>query len=234
MRAGEKILIAGVAEGFGLAVAQTFAEAGCDILGLARSGRVAQEAANRIARSGRGYRHVEADLADEAGLREGLSPDLGTIGIAIVIAQHFHRAPFLETAPEDWQACLATNCLGAANLARLLLPSMLARGSGTLIFAGATASLRGGNGFSALAASKFALRALAQSLAREFGPRGIHVAHLIIDGPIDTPQTDRRFPGRAGARIDPVALANTCLMLARQTPDAFTLELDLRPATERF
>lgn len=234
MSAGEKVLIAGIAEGFGLALAQTFAETGQDILGLARSARVAQEALSCAARCGRAYRHIEADLAEEESLRKGLSPDIERIGTAIVIAQHFCRAPFLETGAQDWQACLATNCLGAVHLARMLLPPMLMRGSGTLIFVGATASLRGGNGFAALAASKFALRALAQSLAREFGPRGIHVAHLVIDGPIDTPQTDQRFPGRHVQRIAPESLARTCLMLARQPADCFTLELDLRPSEERF
>ena len=75
---------------------------------------------------------------------------------------------------------------------------MAARGSGTIIFSGATAGLRGGANFPPFASAKFALRGLAQSLAREFGPKGIHVAHLVLDGLIDEVQTDRRFGGVAG------------------------------------
>lgn len=228
------VLIAGIAEGFGLALAETFASAGFDVLGLARSARVAEVADRKVATAGRRYRHICADLAQDGEVQEALAPRASDIGVAIVIAQRFSRAPFLETSPEDFTANFATNCAGAASVARALVPAMLEQGRGTLIFTGATASLRGGAGFAALAASKFALRALAQSLAREFGPRGIHVAHLVIDGPIDTPQTDARFPASSGPRLAPMSLAQTCLMLARQTPDTFTLELDLRPAGERF
>lgn len=228
------VLIAGIAEGFGLALAETFAIAGFDIVGLARSERVAAVAGKRVAAAGRSYRHILADLRRDAAIREALAPHAGDIDTAVVIAQRFLRAPFLETSAADFADTFATNSAGAAHVARALLPAMLEKGQGTLIFAGATASLRGSAQFAALAASKFALRALAQSLAREFGPRGIHVAHLVIDGAIDTPQTDARFPGRSSPRIDPLSLARACLMLARQTPDNFTHEQDFRPAGERF
>jgi NAD(P)-dependent dehydrogenase (short-subunit alcohol dehydrogenase family) len=228
------ILIAGIAEGFGIALAETFAKAGFDVLGLARSERVAEVARQSVTVAGRHYQHIRADLRQDDETKRVLAPHAGDISVAIVIAQRFFRAPFLETCHEDFTEAFATNCAGAATVGRVLLPAMLEKGQGTLIFTGATASLRGGATFSALAASKFALRALAQSLAREFGPRGIHVAHLVIDGPIDTPQTDARFPGGSGPRLDPMSLAKTCLMLARQTPDTFTHELDLRPAGERF
>lgn len=228
------VLIAGVAEGFGLALVETFAAAGFNVLGLARSELVGELASQRAAAAGRRYQHIRADLRQDGEVRRGLAPQASDIDVAIVIAQRFFRAPFLETKPEDFIETFATNCGGAANVARALLPAMLERRHGALIFAGATASLRGGASFSALAASKFALRALAQSLAREFGPRGIHVAHLVIDGLIDTPQTNTRFPGHSGPQIAPMSLAKACLMLARQTPDTFTHELDLRPVGERF
>jgi NAD(P)-dependent dehydrogenase (short-subunit alcohol dehydrogenase family) len=240
MKRPNAVLIAGIAEGFGLALAETFACAGANVIGLARTGRVAIQAAGRVESFGRQYRHIEADLRDPAALERVLVPYVTELDTAIVLAQRFQRGPFLATSAEDFADVFATNCAGAANLARLLLPPMLeheqeqGKNRGTLIFAGATASLRGGAQFSALAASKFALRGLAQSLAREFGPRGIHVAHLVIDAPIDTPQTAVRFPAGPGPRIDPVSLAQTCLMLSRQPPDCFTHELDLRPAGERF
>jgi NAD(P)-dependent dehydrogenase (short-subunit alcohol dehydrogenase family) len=118
--------------------------------------------------------------------------------------------------------------------AQAVLPHMAARRSGTVIFSGATASLRGGPNFAAFASAKFALRGLAQALAREFGPKGVHVAHVVIDGLIDTPKTDQRFgPANAG-RMNSKAIAQAYLQLTAQAPLAWTQEMDLRPFTEKF
>jgi NAD(P)-dependent dehydrogenase (short-subunit alcohol dehydrogenase family) len=118
--------------------------------------------------------------------------------------------------------------------ARAVLPHMIARGSGAIIFTGATAGLRGGANFSAFASAKFALRGFAQSLAREFAPRGIHVAHVVLDGLIDEVQTDRRFGTSQPGRMEPQAIAQAYLDLARQDVSAWTHEMDLRPFSERF
>jgi NAD(P)-dependent dehydrogenase (short-subunit alcohol dehydrogenase family) len=93
---------------------------------------------------------------------------------------------------------------------------------------------RGGANFAAFASAKFALRGLAQSMAREFGPHGVHVAHVVIDGLIDAPQSDRRFGQAQSARMDPDAVARAYLALATQHPSAWTHELDLRPFSGRF
>jgi NAD(P)-dependent dehydrogenase (short-subunit alcohol dehydrogenase family) len=111
---------------------------------------------------------------------------------------------------------------------------MAARKSGTVIFTGATAGVRGGANFSAFASAKFALRGLAQALAREFGSKGIHVAHVVIDGLIDTAETDRRFGPAQGGRMDAAALAQAYFALAQQSPSAWTQEMDLRPFAEKF
>jgi NAD(P)-dependent dehydrogenase (short-subunit alcohol dehydrogenase family) len=112
---------------------------------------------------------------------------------------------------------------------------MLERGRGTIILTGATASLRGSARFSALAVGKFGLRALAQSMAREFGPQGIHVSHVIIDGQIDTPSIRETMPDREEhTMLSPDAIAEAYWQLHVQDPTAWTLELDLRPAVERF
>ena len=112
---------------------------------------------------------------------------------------------------------------------------MLERGSGTLIYTGATGSLRGGARFSALAVGKFGQRALAQSLAREFGPRGIHVAHVIIDGQINLPRWREMQPERGDETfLSPRAIAESYWHLHRQDKTAWTHELDLRPAVEKF
>jgi short-subunit dehydrogenase len=114
---------------------------------------------------------------------------------------------------------------------------MLPRGSGTIIFTGATASIRGGSGFCAFAGAKFALRALAQSMARELGPQGLHVAHTLIDGAIDTEWIATNFPERYALKaqdgiLNPAHIAEAYLMLHRQPRDAWTHELDLRPWIE--
>jgi NAD(P)-dependent dehydrogenase (short-subunit alcohol dehydrogenase family) len=120
-------------------------------------------------------------------------------------------------------------------VARVMVP----RGRGTIIFTGATASLRGGPGFSAFAGAKHALRALAQSMARELGPEGIHVAHPVIDGAIDTEFIRSMFPERytlkeRGGILDPDAIAEAYWHLHCQPRSAWTHELDLRPWIEKW
>ena len=116
---------------------------------------------------------------------------------------------------------------------------MVARGRGTMLFTGATASTRGSANFAAFAVAKHGLRALAQSMARELAPRGIHVAHLIVDAAIDTAFIRDNFPERYALRdrdgiVDPEHIAETYWMLHRQPRDAWTHELDLRPWIEKF
>jgi NAD(P)-dependent dehydrogenase (short-subunit alcohol dehydrogenase family) len=112
---------------------------------------------------------------------------------------------------------------------------LLERGRGTIILTGATAALRGSAHFAALATGKFGLRALAQSMAREFEPKGIHVAHIIIDGQINTPQLRESQPNREeSTTLPPDAIADVYWQLHAQDPRAWTLELDLRPAVEKF
>jgi NAD(P)-dependent dehydrogenase (short-subunit alcohol dehydrogenase family) len=125
-------------------------------------------------------------------------------------------------------------CLGAMISAQSILPHMIARGKGAIILTGATAGIRGAAQFSAFASAKFALRGLAQSLARECGPKGVHVAHVVLDGLIDEAQTDQRFGPPQSARMDPDAVASIYLELASQHPSAWTHEMDLRPFSERF
>ena len=130
---------------------------------------------------------------------------------------------------------MKANCAGAFYAAQSVLPAMLEQGRGTVILTGATASMRGSAKFSALATGKFALRALAQSMAREFGPQGIHVAHAIIDGQIDTPRVRSMSPDRdASTMLSPDAIAEAYWQLHRQDASAWTHELDLRPAVETF
>lgn len=134
-----------------------------------------------------------------------------------------------------WEMAAFAGFLTGREAARVMVP----RGRGTILFTGATASLRGGRGFAAFAGAKFALRALAQSLARELGPEGIHVAHPIIDGAIDTAFIRDNFPQRYALKdqdgiLDPEHIADAYWMLHQQPRDTWTHELDLRPWMENF
>jgi NAD(P)-dependent dehydrogenase (short-subunit alcohol dehydrogenase family) len=142
--------------------------------------------------------------------------------------------PFEQTTPVEFERAWRVACFGAMLSAQSIIPHMAARQKGTIIFTAATAGSRGAANFSAFASAKFALRGLAQSLAREFGPRGVHVAHLVLDGLIDEVQTEQRFGTSPTARMSPQAIAQACLDLSAQHPSAWTHEMDLRPFSERF
>ena len=228
------VLIAGIGEGFGLALAKAFAGAGYDVIGLSRSGRCDPAAAAETVPHGRSYLPLICDVTDETAIARLLAPHAARIEVAIYNAHHLVIAPFLDTGASDFAKAMAINCGGAVAMARALLPAMLARGKGTLILTGATAARRASAGFAALAMSKFALRALAQSLAREYGPKGIHVTHMVVDGLIDEPQTHRRFADRTSAMIDADALAATYLSIMRQPPSTWTHEIDVRPSSGKF
>src|SRR5580658_7146418 len=150
--------------------------------------------------------------------------------------------PILETTDrvfrKVWEMACWAGFVAGREAARLMLP----RGKGNIFFTGATASLRGGSGFAAFSAAKFGLRAVAQSMARELGPKNIHVAHLIIDGGIDSEAIHRRLSAATGAmpELAPDALIQTSSvaeaywMLHRQARDGWTHELDLRAYVERW
>jgi NAD(P)-dependent dehydrogenase (short-subunit alcohol dehydrogenase family) len=123
--------------------------------------------------------------------------------------------------------------MGAVYLSQAVIPDMLKAGHGFISLTGATAALRGRAGFAPLAIAKASLRMLGQSFAREFHPKGIHVVHLIVDGQIDTPKLRARQPNRAGeTTISPDSIAEIVLFTLKQTPDAWTHEIDLRPHLE--
>jgi NAD(P)-dependent dehydrogenase (short-subunit alcohol dehydrogenase family) len=165
--------------------------------------------------------------------------DVGPVEVAVFNVGGNIRFPIVETTWQkyykSWEQCAGAGFLVGREAARAMLP----RGRGTILFTGATASLRGGPGFAAFAGGKHALRALAQSMARELGPQGIHVAHVVVDGMIDTEFTAQRVDDpeakrRAQAILAPEAIAENYWHLHRQARSAWTHELDLRPWVERW
>jgi len=231
--------ILGVGPGLGAAVAKRFAREGFAVGLLARSEEGMSEVREEIGGAEDGVAlAVAADATDAASLArafERVRSELGDPEVFVYNAGAFRTGGILELTPEDFDGCFRANCSGAFYGARQVLPAMVEGGSGTIILTGATASLRGSAGFAALSTGKFGLRALAQSMAREFGPQGVHVAHVIVDGQINTPRLRESQPDREeGTALSPDAIAETYWRLHAQDPTAWTLELDLRPAVEDF
>jgi NAD(P)-dependent dehydrogenase (short-subunit alcohol dehydrogenase family) len=152
--------------------------------------------------------------------------------------------PILETTERVFRKVWEMACYGGFLTGREAARLMLARGQGTILFTGATASMRGGKGYAAFASAKFGLRAVAQSMARELGPKNIHVAHLIIDAGVDTAFVRDRIRARGGEEavakiepdqlMDPDSIADAYWYLHAQTRDAWTFELDVRPYKETW
>lgn len=225
---GGLALVAGAGEGLGAACLRRFSAAGFAAVGLSRSGGSASLADLDIR---------PCDLTDAAATRAAVDAAIAEHGPPTLVIHNTAMLiikPFLELTPEEIEGSWRSMALSAANLAQACLPSMVAAGEGTLVFSGATASLRGGARFAALASPKFALRGLAQSLAREFQPQGIHVAHAVLDGIIDTPASRTRHGLDPARMMDAAAIAEAYLALHRQPRSVWTQELDLRPATETF
>lgn len=163
------------------------------------------------------------------------------LGTAVYNASIRIRRPFLEQTDQDIRSSVAGSIYGGWAFAQSALHAIEAHGQGgTLLFTGASASLRGRRDFASFNAAKAGLRALAQSIAKEYQPRGVHVAHIVIDGLVDSQparnmfgmKDSERFPDRYVLR--PEEIAKTYVYLAQQDPDVWTHEVDLRPAREHF
>jgi NAD(P)-dependent dehydrogenase (short-subunit alcohol dehydrogenase family) len=183
-----------------------------------------------------------SDARDEdqtVALFDRIERDIGPLGVVVFNIGGNVHFPIRETTArvyrKVWEMAAFAGFLAGREAARHMVP----RAAGTILFTGATASMRGGSGFSAFAAAKFALRATAQSMARELGPEGVHVAHAVIDGAIDTPWIAERFPERYKLKaeagiLDPDAIAEAYWQVHVQPRSAWTHELDLRPWMETF
>jgi len=180
---------------------------------------------------------MACDLADAAAVHDAVAQvirERGPVNTLIHNAAHFRAAPFLELSAADLEESWRVGVAGAAAAARATLPSMLQHRRGTIVFSGATGSLRGSANFAALASAKFALRGLAQALAREYQAAGIHVAHVVIDGLLSGSPSLQRFARPDARTLDPADVARTFRWIAEQPVSAWTHELDLRPVGERF
>jgi NAD(P)-dependent dehydrogenase (short-subunit alcohol dehydrogenase family) len=196
---GKVAAVLGVGPGLGSSVARRFAREGFAVALMARSEESVAGVREEIEELGGMALLVSTDATDPASVEAAFGrvrEELGDPEVFVYNAGAFQMGGILEISPDKFDECFRANCAGAFYAARQVLPAMIEAGRGTVLLTGATASLRGSARFSALAVGKFGLRALAQSMAREFGPRGIHVAHVIIDGQINTPRMREMSPDR--------------------------------------
>ena len=221
----ETAVVVGVGPGLGSALVNAFSHEGYTVLAAAR--KAAKVSALRDIER---VLPVDCD-ATQAGQVDALferATSIGPLRVAIFNAGTYERGTVVDTDPAHFERCWRVGAFGGFLVGRAAARHMLPAGQGTILFTGATASLRGGAGFVNLASPKFALRAVAQSMARELGPKGIHVAHVIIDGQI------RGAEGEVDAYLDPRNIATAYVALHRQHRNAWTQELDLRPWSEKF
>jgi NAD(P)-dependent dehydrogenase (short-subunit alcohol dehydrogenase family) len=230
--------VLGVGPGLGAAVARRFAREGFDVALMARSKASLDPSLKEIKALGKKAVAIEVDATSPTSIAAGFAKAhdaLGDAEVFIYNAGAFKMGGVLEIEPEDFDLCWRANCAGAFYASKHALPPMVQAGRGTVLLTGATASLRGGARFACLAVGKFGLRALAQSMARELGPKGVHVAHVVVDGQIDTPRGRQLYANRdPETMLAPDAIADVYWQLHAQPKSAWTLELDLRPSVEKF
>ena len=183
-----------------------------------------------------GLQAFACDAAEESQvirLFEQVDAAMGAPDVVVYNASARSRGPFVEIAAPDVQRALAVTAFGAFCVAQQAAKRMLPKKHGAILFTGASASVKGYAQSASFAMGKFALRGLAQSLARELSPQGIHVAHFVIDGGISQPGRAPYNPG-PDAMLDPDAIASTYLHVLHQPRSAWTWEVELRPWVEKF
>ncbi len=227
MPSKEHAIIVGVGPGLGAAVVDRCAREGLAVSAGARNAERLRTLLDQ-----RGLKDVAAapcDVTDQASVDDLFASAISAHGIPSLVvfnASGYARGGILDLTASQMEAAWRVGCLGGFHVGQAAARAMLPQGQGSIIFTGATASLRGSANFAPFAAAKFGLRALTQSLARELGPKGIHVAHTIIDGQIGDDPND--------AKLRPADIAGAYWHLHRQPRSAWTQELDLRPWSEKF
>jgi NAD(P)-dependent dehydrogenase (short-subunit alcohol dehydrogenase family) len=227
MSSSQHAIVIGVGPGLGAALVQK-----CLGEGLKVSAGARDRDRLRTLLDERGLQEVPAlrcDVSDPASVNHAFADaisDGGTPDLVIFNASGYARGGILELTPGQMEAAWRVGCLGGFIVGQAAAKAMLPAGRGTILFTGATASLRGSANFAPFAVAKFGLRALAQSMARELGPKGIHVAHVVIDGQIGVTEGD--------TKLRPADIAEAYWSIYRQPRSAWTLEADLRTWVEKF
>ena len=235
-------LIVGAGDATGGAIARRVARQGYTACVTRRSADRLAPLVERIQAEGGQARAFGSDARDEAAvglLVQTIEAEVGPIEVAVFNIGANVRFNVTDTTERVYRKVWEMGALAGFLMGRDVAKAMLPRGRGTILYTGATASLRGGAGFAAFAGAKHALRALAQSMARELGPQGIHVAHVVVDGAIDTAFIAQNFPARHALKeqqgiLNPDHIADNYWHLHQQPRSAWTHELDLRPWMETW
>src|SRR5215475_914645 len=232
--ANEIAIVVGAGAGLGAALCRRFVKAGLLVAAAARD----KERLTGLAKDV-GGRPYAGDTTDEKAVQDlfaAVQRDFGDPSLVVYNAGAFMPKAVVDTEAAEFERCWRIGCFGGFLVGRAAARIMLPKGRGTILFTGATAALRGGANFVNLAVGKFGLRALAQSMARELGPKGIHVAHVVIDGMIAAEHRPGRGKSERGpdALLDDDAIAEAYWQLHLQPRSAWTLEMDLRPWVEKF
>ena len=242
MNERKSVLVIGAGDSTGGAIARRFAREGFVACVTRRTADKLEPLVEAIRAAGGEAHGFASDARKEVDIETlvaHVEREIAPIEVAVFNVGANVRFSLTETTERVYRKVWEMGALGGFLMGREVAKAMLTRGHGTIIFTGATASVRGSAGFCAFAGAKHALRALAQSMARELGPKGIHVAHIVIDGAIDTPFIAENFPERYAKKaeqgiLSTEAIAENYWNLHRQARSAWTHELDLRPWTETW
>ncbi len=235
-------LIIGAGDAIGSAIARKFAEQGFTVCAARRNSDRLAPLVKELTEAGRTIHAFSCDARKEEAIGElfaGIETDIGQIDVVVFNVGANVPMGILDTDSRKFYKIWEMACFAGFLTGREAARYMTQRGRGTIIFTGATASVRGAAGFAAFASAKHGLRALAQSMARELGPLNIHVAHVVIDAAVDTRWIEENVPESAALKlkdgiVSPDALADNYVMLQQQPRNAWTFELDIRPWIERW
>jgi len=224
-------LIVGSGAGLSASLARTFTRAGMTVALAARRAAELAQLAKEI--GGKAFACDATRPVEVIKLFADVEATFGALDVVVYNASYRTRGPFVELDPADVEKALAVTAFGGFLVAQEAAKRMLPRSHGAILFTGASASVKGYAQSAPFAMGKFALRALAQSLARELAPQGIHVGHVVVDGGIRSAERPDP-PGKPDSLLDPDAIAQSYLHLLQQHRSAWAWEIELRPWVERF
>jgi NAD(P)-dependent dehydrogenase (short-subunit alcohol dehydrogenase family) len=234
------VVIAGVGPGLGESLARQFGAEGCQVALFARSREYIEELAEDLPQSGEGLA-VQTDLTDVDQIRDGFETVRESFGPVDVLVNHASAASWkglMDASVEEFERAWAVNGRGAFVCSQEAVDDMLETGGGTVIFTGATSAVRSRGGAIGFTAAKFAARGMAMDIAQEFGPEGVHVAHVVIDGQIDRPGArDRAADRDPETFLDPDEMAETYWHLVEQddvSTQPFEVHITNGPNTTEF
>lgn len=237
-------VIAGVGPGLGESLVRRFADDGFSVGMFARSEEYLSELEESVEEEGGDALAVPTDITSQEEVSEGFEAvrDEFGFGGGDVLVNHASAASWKGlrgSSPDEFERAWRVAAYGGFLCSKHAVEGMLGDDgdgdNGTIIFTGATSAVRGRGGAVGFSSAKFAVRGMAESMARELGPQGVHVAHVVIDGMIDTPRVRERFPDTSDDELlDPDEIAESYAHLVEQDRSSWTLELDLRPHVEEF